>query len=232
MKSTYLSFQPISLNENTIDKRINPIKRHIALYVHIPFCEKKCFYCSIYTKQNINIDFFDEYIAALRSELISIGLKDLHSVRCVHIGGGTPSILNIEQLKKFIAILKENIPNFDSIEKVFEANTHSMTYEKIDLLASFKNFTLNFGIQTFDDTIIKEINRQSSSKEIINTLRYAVNKGFRSIGIDLIAGLPKSNLKTCLNDIEIVTNLNIDHIALYPLRIEPHTVFFAKKKRI
>lgn len=227
MRSTYLSFQPFYSNERTEVKR-ETYNKSIALYIHIPFCEKKCYYCSIVTKQNTSEMLLDEYLSALEKEMISKKIKSTYMIKCVHIGGGTPSILNIKQLQKLMAILSENIYNFNAIEKVIEANTHSMTLDKIDFLSSQKNVTINYGIQTFDNSILKLINRDSNREKIMEILQYTSEKNFKSIGIDLMLGLPTSNLNTCLLDIEIAKSLNVDHIALYPLRIEPKTVFFLK----
>lgn len=209
---------------------ISATEREYSLYFHIPFCKKKCLFCSIQTIQSADINM-DSYTVAILNEfnkyktfLVS------HKINCVHFGGGTPSLLTIYQIRKIIAAVKGSIPNCNDVEIVFESHPESMSYKKIDYLSLLPKVTLNMGIQTFHNEQLELINRSLKSGEMINKLVYARKKEFYALGIDIIAGLPHSSMNSVLDDIRLAIDLGINNISLYPLRIEKGSMLYKNSR--
>lgn len=150
-------------------------------------------------------------------------------IRGVHIGGGTPSLLTLTQIEKLISGVYKLLER-ENFEIVFEAHPQSLSYEKIDYLSRMPSITLNLGIQTFDEVLLTNVNRCVKKDEMINKIVYAQNKLNNTVGIDIIAGLPGASTKSVLSDLEKLLELSINHIALYPLRIEKGAYLFNSMK--
>jgi oxygen-independent coproporphyrinogen III oxidase len=223
-----LLFQPPAIMQTIQQNKKTIVKKKISLYIHIPFCEKKCFFCSIVTCQKFTDEYIDNYVKVLEKEIFEF--RDLftgNTVECIHIGGGTPSLLKLEQIERIFKALDTCIPEFNDIEIVFEGEASSLTDDKIDFLsaANGKRIAINLGVQTFDNEVYRKINRWSTPDFVMDRLRRAGSKNFKSIGIDIMCNLPYSTLDTTIADIDLSIDLNINHISLYPLRVEPDSIF-------
>ncbi|MGD2089807.1 MAG: radical SAM protein [Candidatus Aminicenantes bacterium] len=221
-----LLFQP-PISMHIIEEQKNSfLRKHISIYIHIPFCEEKCFYCSIETCQEYTDDDIDNYVSGLEKEIIYYqDYFKINKIDCIHFGGGTPSLLKEEQIERLFKALEACIPDFDQVEIVFECHPLSLSNSKIDYLSQTGRVSINLGVQTFHDKILKIINR-CSSEQIYNCLSQISKKKFRTVGIDLICNLPYSDPGTTISDIDMAIHLNINHLALYPLRIEPNSIFY------
>lgn len=213
-----ISFQPRLKQKNSLEYEG---EQDLALYIHIPFCKTKCSFCGIgtfpYKEESLNV-----YVDALTKEILQVlpKLKG-RNITSVHLGGGTPSLLTSSDIYIVIQTIRSLLSG--TAEIVFESNPESLSKEKIDVLSSFTNISINMGIQSFNDQILKNINRNHSKEFALQIIPYAREKNFKSIGIDLICGLPGADNITLLSDIENAKALGVDHIALYPLWIEPES---------
>lgn len=224
LESNAIYFKPnIKLNKNFSEENF---ANDISLYIHIPFCESKCYFCGISTDFYNNNLIPNNYIEALRLELKYYfqNIVNRKRIKSIHIGGGTPSLLNYQQINYLIKTLDEEIGIDNLQEIVFEANPLSLSNEKLFVLSDSSKVTLNVGIQTFDEIVLNKINRNASKNTVIQTIASAKKMNFISVGIDLIAGLPNSTIESGNNDIYIAKELGINHIAVYPLWIDSDSV--------
>lgn len=199
----------------------------ISIYIHIPFCDKKCYFCSIETCQSHSQELIERYIDALVIEIENrMALLQRMNIKCIHFGGGTPSIISKQQLKKILGILDKCIPDLKEKEIVFEANPISINMELVELITQYAKLSLNIGIQTFDNRILQDINRSTNIDQLKLFFKEVQKVKLHTLGIDLICNLPLSDQKTTINDINLALELGVNYFSLYPLRVEAKTVLY------
>ena len=189
-----------------------------CVYLHIPFCEKKCNYCAFCSYATLKNK--DEYVSSLLKE-IKFHYKNNY-LKTIYFGGGTPSLLDKPDIEQIL-----NCFNYDkNTEVTLEANPNSLDKNKLMFYKSIGINRLSLGVQSFNDDILSLIGRCHSSKDIYRTIEDIKNLEFDNFSIDLMYGLPSQNLedwkKTLLKALEI----NPPHISLYGLKIEKGTVFY------
>ena len=192
-----------------------------CVYIHIPFCEKKCHYCSFCSFPLLS--YKEKYLNALIKE-IKFHYKN-ETLDTLYIGGGTPTLLNENEIEKILSCFTYN----KKTEITLEANPNSLNIKK---LKNYKKLGINrisIGAQTFDDEILKIIGRQHNKKDIYNAIEWADMANIENISIDLIYGLPKQNIKKWEKPIDEAIKLNPKHISAYGLKIEKGT-YFEKNK--
>lgn len=195
-----------------------------SLYVHIPFCERKCHYCDFisFSKEEKKIS---AYIENMLKE-ISIYKEKLSNyyLTTIFIGGGTPSCIDA----KYIKLLLEHIYNSfnsDSITEItIEANPGTLDIEKIKTYKSVGINRVSLGVQSLNDNILKSIGRIHSSKDVIESFEMLRKVGIDNINMDLMFGLPHQTMDDLEDTINIVLELDIEHISLYGLIIEEGTL--------
>ena len=188
----------------------------MSIYIHIPFCSSICTYCD-FCKLLKNEKWINEYLDALMQEIQEKYNKE--KVKTIYIGGGTPSSLSLENLKKLFNILK--IFNLDNqCEITFETNSEDLTIEKINFLKKHIN-RLSIGIQTFDKNTIKTLNRKLN----IDNVKLAF-KNFDNINIDLMYGFQNQSIENLKQDLKKIIKLNPTHISAYCLILEPNTKLY------
>jgi len=186
-------------------------------YIHIPFCVKKCNYCSFCSFPMLKKK--GEYLLALISEINRYYKKD--KLKTLYFGGGTPGLLDVEDIEKLI-----NLFNFENDPEItLEINPCKMTYEKLKGFFEAGINRLSIGAQSFNNEILQIIGREHSYEEFLNTLNLAKKAGFQNISIDLMYGLPNQTQKEWGETIEKAKKLDIEHISLYGLKIETGTYF-------
>ena len=184
-----------------------------ACYIHIPFCNGgKCKYCNFVSFNQP--DLIIGYIYSLLKEL-SENYKG-EKLKTLYFGGGTPSLVPIDLLKKVI----NKFSFSDEAEITLELNPENGTQEYIENLRKIGFNRLSIGSQTFDDNLLKLIGRRHNSSQIIETVNYAKKAGFNNISLDLIYGLPSQTDKSIEKDLEKFIELDIQHISTYGLKIE------------
>lgn len=196
----------------------------LGLYIHIPFCKRKCFYCD-FVSIGYSETEADFYIDALEKE--SKLYKDVF-IDTVYIGGGTPSILSLNQLARLIKIIKSNFNLSGLKEFSVELNPESASTGKLKFLHDENVTRLSFGLQSDNDDVLKYLGRQHSFTDFCKSYENALKTGFKNINIDLIYGIEKQSLENWQNTLDKTINFDSAHISLYPLTIEQNTVFYIK----
>lgn len=196
--------------------------KEVALYIHIPFCKQKCFYCDFpsYARKD---DLMSDYIEALLIELKE-KIKD-YEVRSLFIGGGTPSYLNEENLSKLMKGIK-NINFIEYAEKTIECNPGTVSEEKFNIMKGGGINRLSFGLQTTKNNLLKGIGRIHTFEAFKDNYNLARSVGFNNINIDMMFGLPNQSVKDWTDSLEEVAKLNPEHISAYSLIIEEGTPFY------
>lgn len=182
------------------------------VYIHIPFCLRKCYYCSFIS--GIDIKYRNIYIEALIKQINNSYKNEF--IDTLYIGGGTPSLLRYEDIKSIINCfnIKQNA------EITLEANPETVETKKFQKLKELGINRISLGVQSFDDNILKNIGRNHTKKDILNAINIIKKSDFNNISVDLIYGLPNQNLETLKKDIEQFLGLDIQHISTYGLKIE------------
>lgn len=192
-----------------------------ALYIHVPFCKQKCLYCDFPSFANSE-GLMKDYIRALSIEIRKLGNKKISTI---FIGGGTPTYLNLETLK----ILKKSLEELNlskEIEFTIEGNPGTFTREKLKLLKEMGVNRLSIGLQAVQDELLKKLGRIHDYNTFLNSYNMARDMGFNNINIDLMFGLPGQNIEMWRHTLEIVINLNPEHLSCYSLILEKGTPFF------
>ncbi len=202
-------------------------KNSLGLYVHIPFCEKKCFYCSFVV--TVSQKSRDEYVNALIKEMNVYKGKE---IRTIYFGGGTPSALSEQQIEKLIISLKENFFIHPEAEFTFEGNPEHVHLSKIQLLKRMGVTRFSLGAQTFNDEKLIFLGRNHDRKAIFDACRVVRAGGFSNVNLDLMYGFPAQTMSDLNKDLEEIVKLNCEHISLYLLSVEKNSLFYVKKVNV
>ena len=202
--------------------------KELGIYIHIPFCKQKCYYCDFVSYVD-TVERMNKYIEKLKEEIINeknIYQND-YNVTTIYIGGGTPSILEKEHIKDILDILKEQLKNnktkFQDIEITIEVNPGTAKEEKLKQYKESGINRLSIGLQSTNDNLLKEIGRIHNYQDFLTTYNMAKKIGFENINIDLIIGLPNQTIKDLKNAIQEIKRLNPNHVSIYSLIVEEGT---------
>jgi len=197
----------------------------ISLYIHIPFCLKKCHYCDFYSIVASD-DIIDSYIEGLITEIAlraNNSERDKIQVSSIYLGGGTPSLLNARQINQILAAIRKDYHVIPEAEITIEINPETM---KQSIYRQYLNEGINrfsIGIQSFNDDDLKALGRIHNSKTALKTVSDAHKAGCKNISLDLIFGIPNQSLLNWQKNIKIALGQNIAHLSLYGLTIESGT---------
>lgn len=202
----------------------------LELYIHIPFCVRKCNYCDFLSFPETD-DMIDAYCRALIEEIKQTGERVRgESVRSVFVGGGTPSILMPEQITEiFLQIRKSFLLEADA-EITIESNPGTLDEEKLQCYQEIGINRLSIGLQSTDDNCLKRLGRIHNFREFEKNYDQARKVGFTNINIDLMSGLPGQSLSQYEETLRRVTDLNPEHISSYSLIIEEGTSFYESEE--
>lgn len=196
----------------------------MGVYVHIPFCRSKCFYCGFYSlaSTRLKAEFVNAFCREvdLRKDYLSC-----NKVETLYFGGGTPSYLTVNEIGKMVQKLETEYHFAPFAERTIEMNPEDITTEKLAGLREMGFNRLSIGIQSFNDIVLKRINRNHTSREALEAVKKAMEGGFDNIGIDMIVGLPGYTTEDVEKDLQIVSSLGIQHISVYILSIDSNSVF-------
>ncbi|WP_304142678.1 radical SAM family heme chaperone HemW [Mesoflavibacter zeaxanthinifaciens] len=192
-----------------------------GIYIHIPFCKQACYYCDFHFSTSLKKK--DQLISALAKEL-QLRKDEFKNttVETIYFGGGTPSLLSIEELQFLIDTVHENYSVATSPEITLEANPDDLFEEKIIELSQSPINRLSIGIQSFYEKDLKLMNRAHNAEEAKKCLEIATQY-FDNISLDLIYGIPNSTSQEWLNNIETALSFGVPHISSYALTVEPKT---------
>lgn len=196
----------------------------MGVYVHVPFCRSKCFYCGFYSVVNEKLKA--DYLKSVCKEIeLRQGYLQEPVSRSLYLGGGTPSYLDLVDIEQIVVCLEKYF-RFDSqAERTIEMNPEDAGLEKLKGLRGLGFNRLSIGVQSFNDGILKRIHRTHSARMAIQAVENARKVGFANIGVDLIIGLPGSDRNELLRDLDVVKQLDLEHISVYILSIDSNSVF-------
>lgn len=197
-----------------------------AAYIHIPFCEHICHYCD-FNKVFLKGQPVDEYLDALEIEMKQVLTKTpTNSLQSIFVGGGTPTALNEKQLEKLCTIIGQNLSYASNTEYTFEANPGDLSEEKLKVLYDSGVNRLSFGVQTFNEELLKKIGRTHKPEDVFRSIERAQKIGFKNISIDLMYSLPGQTIQQLKQTLDMSFTLGTTHFSAYSLIIEPKTIFY------
>lgn len=201
-----------------------------GIYIHIPFCRQKCYYCDFY--KTVNTSLTDRFIIALKKEMVQrknylISKK----VKTIYFGGGTPSVLKKEELNEILEFLKQHYTISEEAEITLEANPDDLTLNYLKQIFAVGVNRLSIGIQSFQDEFLKKMNRRHNSLQAIEAVENAAKTGFKDISVDLIYGLPGLTNSQWKNDLSNVFKLPVQHLSAYHLTYHKGTPFYTWLKK-
>lgn len=193
-----------------------------GLYVHIPFCLRKCYYCDFpsYPLRHLA----DEYLQAMAREAEYYISQDI-SVGTVFIGGGTPTCLASEELERLLALLQRSFFIAADAEFTVEVNPGTVTARKLEVLKANGVNRLSFGVQAFQPELLAKLGRLHTPADVYAGFALARELGFVNINLDLMSGLPGQSLGQWLETLDKAIDLQPEHIAAYGLKVEEGTLF-------
>jgi oxygen-independent coproporphyrinogen-3 oxidase len=195
-----------------------------GIYMHIPFCKQACHYCDFHFSTNTRLK--EQMIAAIGRELaLQKDYLAKHPITSIYLGGGTPSILTVQEIERLLLQVKQFFAVSAQAEITLEANPDDINLDKLLALKSVGINRLSIGIQAFQDTLLKFLHRAHDSQKAIHSINLAVKAGFERFNIDLIYGIPGQTNAMWQQDLAIVTSLGLPHLSAYCLTIEKNTVF-------
>ena len=192
-----------------------------GIYIHIPFCKQACHYCDFHFSTSLKKK--SELVSALQNELV-LRKNELPNepIKTIYFGGGTPSLLNLEELTAIFKTIYAEFTIAENPEITLEANPDDLSEEKINELANSKINRLSIGVQSFFEEDLKLMNRAHNAEEALNSIKLARSK-FDNISVDLIYGIPGMSNERWQKNIQILLDLDIPHISSYALTVEPNT---------
>ena len=193
-----------------------------GIYLHIPFCKRRCIYCGFYSSTLSGLK--EAYVEALCRE-ISQRKAYLagEPVRTIYLGGGTPSQLTIEELRQIFQTLSATFDLSGVKEVTLEANPDDLTPPYVEGLTTLPINRLSMGVQSFDDRMLQQLNRRHTAQQAREAVRRCREAGFRNLSIDLIYGLPGEREADLARDLEEALALEVEHLSAYHLMIEEGT---------
>jgi len=201
----------------------------LSLYIHIPWCVRKCPYCD-FNSHTAKDDLPEQqYINALLEDLEQ-HLPEIWGRRVISIfiGGGTPSLFSPTALNKLLSGIRARIQCISGLEITMEANPGTFEQNKFNEFRDIGINRLSIGIQSFDNEKLESLGRIHNSDEAISAIETAKSAGFENINLDLMFGLPNQNIQQGLNDLLTAVDLKPTHLSWYQLTIEPNTFFYSQ----
>ena len=204
------------------------MKKELELYIHIPFCVRKCVYCDFISGPQ-DEETIEKYVSSLLDEIrahtLNKKLASEYNVATVFLGGGTPSILNISQIKRIFEVIKNTFAVIEDAEITIEANPGTVTREKLETYRACGINRISFGLQSTNNEELKLLGRIHTYEEFLESFSLARECGFDNINVDLISAIPKQTLASWEETLQNVIKLNPEHISAYSLIVEDGTPF-------
>jgi len=211
-------------------ERIAMDKKTLGLYIHIPFCIRKCLYCDFPSYGGME-EYWDSYTAALTDELIlrSEEFKG-YTIKTVFIGGGTPSLLPTQHIDKILNVVYSHYSVLKGCESTIESNPGTLSPDKLKTYASLGINRLSMGLQASQDEILKRLGRIHTYKDFELAVNLAHDAGFVNINADIIFGIPDQTLEEWDETLSRLLSFDLTHISCYSLIIEEGTPFYRMRE--
>ncbi|MEG0804881.1 MAG: radical SAM family heme chaperone HemW [Lachnospiraceae bacterium] len=198
------------------------------LYIHIPFCKRKCEYCD-FLSQTAGLPLQEQYVQALIQEIENHPYRQqISNVTTIFMGGGTPSILKPEWIQDIVRAVANNFSILPEAEISIECNPGTTTPEALEQYRKIGINRISFGLQSAKNRELKELGRIHTYEEFLTSYKQARAAGFSNINVDLMSALPGQTLSSYCETLECVLELQPEHISAYSLIIEEHTPFYEK----
>jgi oxygen-independent coproporphyrinogen-3 oxidase len=205
----------------------------LSLYVHVPWCERKCPYCDFNSHESLDPIPEAAYVDALLRDLDSeLPLAQGRELLSVFIGGGTPSLLSGKAVERLLEGISARLPLHREAEITLEANPGSAEAERFQAFLEAGVNRLSIGIQSFNDERLQALGRIHDSDQAISALEMALGIGFSSLNVDLMHGLPGQSTEEAIADLQNATAFRPPHLSWYQLTIEPNTAFHKRPPRL
>lgn len=205
----------------------------LSLYIHVPWCIRKCPYCDFNSHQApdklAEQDYINALIRDLEQEIPHIWGRSIHSI---FIGGGTPSLFSATAYERLFSAIRALLPVNPNIEITLEANPGT---SETQCFADYRDLGINrlsIGVQSFNDQSLTELGRIHDHKQAIKDIETAHKVGFDNVNLDLMFGIPCQTQQTAINDIATAIALNPSHISYYQLTLEPNTLFYQQPPKL
>lgn len=189
--------------------------------MHIPFCESICHYCDFVKRVPKNDRMIDEYLQRLTQEIVSYR-SHFSAIDTIYIGGGTPSMLSVQQLNVLFEALQDIHPH----EYTIEVNPESYTEEKGELFKRYGINRVSVGVQTFNQELLTYLNRKHTVEHVLHVIDHLKHIGMPRLSIDLIYAIPGQSLVMLDHDLTMIEKLGITHVSCYSLILEEKTYFY------
>ncbi|WP_047151386.1 radical SAM family heme chaperone HemW [Aneurinibacillus tyrosinisolvens] len=198
-----------------------------AVYIHIPFCTNKCFYCDFNSFVTKNPQLVWDYLYALEKEMEeTVKRNPATGIETIFVGGGTPTFLDVPQMKYFLDAVARHFPDRSrTIEFTMESNPGTTDPEKLQIMKDGGVNRISFGVQSFNDELLQRIGRIHDSAQVYESIKNAKKVGFDNISIDLIFGLPDQTVDMFQNTLDKAFSLDLPHFSSYSLKVEENTLF-------
>lgn len=220
-------YPPVFLEKNINDKvifkkrffsRLERKEDPIALYIHLPFCRKKCTFCCYFSTTDCSVSKISGYLTYLEKEILLYKGRYIkeRKIASIYWGGGTPTLLNCDQINRLAKVVKDNFSIASNAELTFEATPESITPDKLDCFLKNGFNRLSIGVQTFDDKLLKSYKRLHTRKDAINSFYLSKHSGFSHINIDLMFGLARQTVSSWKETLDIAGELSPANVTFYP----------------
>ena len=196
--------------------------KDIGIYIHIPFCVRKCFYCDFISFSNID-NLIEDYFEALKLEIENEESLIERYIKTIYIGGGTPSYVDAKFICEVIKLIKEKYNVDKDAEITIEVNPGTANKEKLDSYFKCGINRLSIGLQSANDNLLKMLGRIHNYQEFLDTYNLARSVGFKNINVDLMIGLPNQKIEDVEDSLKKVIGLKPKHISVYSLILEENT---------
>lgn len=201
-----------------------------GIYIHIPFCRQKCYYCDFY--KTVNTSLTDKFLSALKLEIQQRKYYLANDpIETIYFGGGTPSVLMENELRDILSFLNREFHILPEVEITFEANPDDLTESYLKSIYDAGVNRLSIGIQSFQDEYLKIMNRRHNAKQAVESIENAVKIGIKNISADLIYGLPNLTDKDWNASLNQVFQLPVQHLSAYHLTYHEGTAFYTWLKK-
>ena len=195
--------------------------KEIGIYVHIPFCKSKCYYCDFASFADKD-ELIDRYVKAVKSEIYHRQSED-YIIKTIYIGGGTPSYIPEKYIEEILAMIENCFLVSNDAEITIEVNPGTVNKSKLSAYMNSGINRLSVGLQSANNELLKKIGRIHSLEDYEKTINLAQKVGFKNINTDIIIGLPDQTIYDVENAINKVVSLGINHISIYSLIVEENT---------
>ncbi|MDP3916377.1 MAG: radical SAM family heme chaperone HemW [Bacteroidota bacterium] len=201
-----------------------------GIYIHIPFCRKRCHYCDFFKSTDLSqkvrlLEGLKKELQIRASELVS------EEINTIYFGGGTPSVLLIDELKDLLNIIYKNYKVAGNAEITLEANPDDLSQAILSALKQIGFNRLSMGVQSFSEADLKLMNRRHGVMQAVQSVKWAKTAGFLNISIDLIYGLPNQTIEEWERNVRIAVELDVQHVSAYNLTYHEGTVFYEQLKK-